>query len=406
MNDWGSCMNKDQIAIYLNEHPEFFNDYPELLHKIKEIDHEDLPLQPLGTLSIADRILKRAHDDKEHMRSQLEWFVEISQANEEIQEHLYEIERAVLANIDFHEMVRQFRDELMRRFKLERVQIALSHHPDHFIQGENVTGEELEDTVRVVSPDRLREWFPNEDQPTLNSELESNSKVFKKDAAVIKSEALIPIRLHGQLAGALCLGSREPLHFYDGLRTDYLERMAEKLGLAIDNLLLLESLRRTPVLDAATGLFKASYLQPVLTREFDRACHYEKPLALIKMHIDTPTDHGHTVPESRQEKMFRHVGQVLAESSRGGDFIFRTGGVEFALLLPGLKKPEARQVAERIRAALESSASPDDPEVRLECRIGVADLTVDTMQKPSDLVTSAQEALKKARENGQRVVTC
>ncbi len=52
-------MTKDQIAIYLNEHPEFFNDYPELLRKIKSIEETDLPLEPLGTLSIADRILKR-----------------------------------------------------------------------------------------------------------------------------------------------------------------------------------------------------------------------------------------------------------------------------------------------------------------------------------------------------------
>ena len=30
-------MNKDQVAVYLNEHLEFFNEYPELLRKIQEI---------------------------------------------------------------------------------------------------------------------------------------------------------------------------------------------------------------------------------------------------------------------------------------------------------------------------------------------------------------------------------
>ena len=37
-------MNKDQVAIYLNEHPEFFNEYPELLRKVKEIKEKDLPI--------------------------------------------------------------------------------------------------------------------------------------------------------------------------------------------------------------------------------------------------------------------------------------------------------------------------------------------------------------------------
>ena len=78
-------MNKDQVAIYLNEHLEFFNEYPELLRKIKEIEEEDLPIEPMGTLSLADRIIKRVHDDKEHLKTKLEWLFEISRANEKIQ---------------------------------------------------------------------------------------------------------------------------------------------------------------------------------------------------------------------------------------------------------------------------------------------------------------------------------
>jgi uncharacterized protein YigA (DUF484 family) len=55
-------MNKDQVAIYLNEHPEFFNEYPELLKKIKDIEEEDLPIEPMSTLSLVDRIIKRVHE--------------------------------------------------------------------------------------------------------------------------------------------------------------------------------------------------------------------------------------------------------------------------------------------------------------------------------------------------------
>ena len=45
-------MNKDEIAIYLNDHLEFFNEYPELLTKIKAIDDGDLPLAPTGTIGL------------------------------------------------------------------------------------------------------------------------------------------------------------------------------------------------------------------------------------------------------------------------------------------------------------------------------------------------------------------
>ncbi len=399
-------MNKDQIAIYLNEHPEFFNDYPELLHKFKQIDHEDLPIQPLKTLSIADRILKRANDDKEHMRSQLEWFVEITEANEEIQEHLFEIERAIMSHIDLSEMIRQLTGDILTRFVLERVQICLSDSPEHLIDCSLINPDELKDSLHFVSPEKLEMWFPNAKEPTLSGELQPGASVFTEGGDTIRSQALIPVHIRGKLAGALCLGSQEPFHFHEGLRTDYLMRMAEKLGMAIDNIMLLDSLRRQPVLDKQTGLFNASYLKPVLEREFDRARRYKKQLSLIKMRIDTPSVPGDTEAVSRQDVIFKEVGRVLAESSRGGDSLVRTESNEFLMLLPGLESHAAVKVAERIRAALESFASPNGESTCMECRFGVSSFALDSMCQPSDLTQLATRALSQARANGKRVVTC
>ena len=92
-------MNKDQMAVYLSEHLEFFNDYPELLGKIKSIDEKGLPIRPSNRLSLADRLIKRVQDDKDHLKSKLEFFVEVTRTNEEIHQHLFEIfsERTVWA---------------------------------------------------------------------------------------------------------------------------------------------------------------------------------------------------------------------------------------------------------------------------------------------------------------------
>ena len=68
-------MKNDQIALYLNDHPEFFNQYPELLARIQSIEPEDMPLRPVKTLNITERIVKRAQADKEHMKNQLVSFM-------------------------------------------------------------------------------------------------------------------------------------------------------------------------------------------------------------------------------------------------------------------------------------------------------------------------------------------
>ena len=104
-------MNKDQVAVYLNGHLEFFNEYPELLRKIQEIKEEDLPIEPIKTLSLTDRIIKRVHDDKEHLKRKLEGLFEVSRANEKIQDHLFEIEQLVLTSTNLNQMVSQLRQE-------------------------------------------------------------------------------------------------------------------------------------------------------------------------------------------------------------------------------------------------------------------------------------------------------
>ena len=127
-------MNNDQIALYLNDHPEFFNQYPELLARIQSIAPEDMPLRPVKTLNIADRIVKRAHADTQNMKNQLVNFMEISQANEKIQENLFAIDRIIMYSLNFSQMIGQLREEIITRFKIPGVQIILMDGDAHLME--------------------------------------------------------------------------------------------------------------------------------------------------------------------------------------------------------------------------------------------------------------------------------
>ena len=239
-------MNKDQVAIYLNEHPEFFNEYPELLRKIKEIEEEDLPIEPMSTLSLADRIIKRVHDDKEHLKNKLEWLFEISRANEKIQDHLYEIEQLVLTSTNLEQMVSQLRKEIPERFGIPSVVVCLVQGSDHFMEDrlrERYQGE-LDETVKFICKETASSWFDGELKPILHGEIDE-SAVFgppnSKDP--IKSEALIPIVAQETLVGVIAFGSPNAFHFHDGLGTEFLERMADKVAISINNILLIDQLK-------------------------------------------------------------------------------------------------------------------------------------------------------------------
>jgi uncharacterized protein len=238
-------MNKDQIAIYLNEHPEFFNEYPELLKKIKEIEDEDLPIEPMSTLSLADRIIKRVHDDKEHLKSKLEWLFEISRSNEKIQDHLFEIERLVLTSTNLDQMVGQLKKEIPNRFGIPSVKVCLVKGSDPCMEDrlrQRYNGT-LDESVKFICQETAGSWFVDGLKPILRSEIETSEVFGPNGNEEIKSEALIPIVAQDVMVGAIAFGSPNPFHFHDGLGTEFLERMADKVSISINNILLIDQLK-------------------------------------------------------------------------------------------------------------------------------------------------------------------
>jgi diguanylate cyclase (GGDEF)-like protein len=401
-------MKNDQIALYLNDHPEFFNQYPELLARIQSIAPEDMPLRPVKTLNIADRILKRAHADTENMKSQLVNFMEISQANEKIQENLFAIDRIIMYSLNFSQMIGQLREEIITRFKIPGVQIILMDGDAHLMERclKERLGKNRIEGLQFVETDTVSGWFDADLKPVLRAEMAEGSEICGVSADLnIQSEALIPIILHGNLLGAISLGSEDPHHFHKGLRTDLLERTADKLGIAIENVLLLDLMKNQPVLDSNTGLYNEMYLDPILRREFGWAQCYGKSLSLIKMHIDSFEELVNTYGKSRIQKVLQEAGKVLAENSRGGDIMITVGDGNFLILLPDTAGQGAGQIAQRIRKTLVAHMFPELENDCVKVIFGVATTAGKGIKSPADLLAAASDALEKAQEQKDSALT-
>jgi diguanylate cyclase (GGDEF)-like protein len=394
-------MNNDQIALYLNEHPEFFNYYPELLARIQSIEPEDMPIKPVKTLNISDRILKRAQADTEHMKNQLVSFMEISQANDRIQENLFEIDRIIMYSLNFSQMIVQLREEIIKRFKIPGVEIVLMDGDAHLmerclkdrLEKNSVNGLQFFDTSTVMN------WFGAIPKPILRANLKESSELFSgSEDLKIQSEAMIPIILHDNLIGAIALGSENPHHFHEGLRTDLLERTADKLGIAIENVLLLDLMKNQPVLDSNTGLYNEIYLEPVLRREFGWARCYRKSLSLIKMQIDSFEELVNTCGNSRIQTVLAKAGKMLAENGAGGDIMISSGGGDFLILLPDTSGTDAGETAGQVREILKTQMFAGVEHDCLKIPYGVATFPGQDIDTPADLLTAADKALEQAKE--------
>lgn len=95
-----------------------------------------------------------------------------------------------------------------------------------------------------------------------------------------------------------------------------------------------QELREQAIRDPLTGLYNRRFLVEVLTREIERAKRYGHPLALVMADVDdfksVNDRYGHQVGDAA----LRRVAEVLQESVRAGDYVFRYGGEEFVLVFP------------------------------------------------------------------------
>ena len=132
---------------------------------------------------------------------------------------------------------------------------------------------------------------------------------------------------------------------------------------------LLEELRRV---DALTGLFGRGHWQEQAEAALRRHHTLGEPACMLMLDIDhfkaINDTHGHTVGD----EVIRALAHVVRGSVRATDCAGRFGGDEFAIVLQGMRVPEALTIAHRIRTQIEAVRLRQLPEVRITSSIGVA----------------------------------
>ncbi|WP_175488212.1 GGDEF domain-containing protein [Oryzisolibacter propanilivorax] len=155
--------------------------------------------------------------------------------------------------------------------------------------------------------------------------------------------------------------------------------------------------------DGLTRLANRRHFDHVLAREHARALRSGEALSLLFVDLDHfkhVNDHyGHATGDD----YLRAVARLLARhAGRSTDLAARYGGEEFVCLLPGTGAGDARDMAERIRAAVQELALPNAlaPWPRLSVSIGVVTLQGGEHAAP-ELLAAADAQLYAAKHGGR-----
>lgn len=153
--------------------------------------------------------------------------------------------------------------------------------------------------------------------------------------------------------------------------------------------------------DALTGLSNHRQLQQTLS-QLCKNSNRRGQFSFIMADVDYFKNYNDTYGHLEGDHVLRKVASVLVSQVRDTDLVTRYGGEEFGVILRGLGQKKAKQIAERIRVAVE--------QLEFNCgditmSLGVSTFPEDA-QTPHELVKRADQALYKAKSSGRnRVIT-
>jgi diguanylate cyclase (GGDEF)-like protein len=128
---------------------------------------------------------------------------------------------------------------------------------------------------------------------------------------------------------------------YDELqkKMNMLDKVSDKL---IDSNARLKELANT---DDLTSLYNRRYFDQRLIEETSRSDRYKQALSLIMIYFDEYKQHNDAYGHQTGDKLLREMARLIRTSIRQSDMIFRYGGGEFAVLVPGCEITKAEHLA-------------------------------------------------------------
>ncbi len=158
--------------------------------------------------------------------------------------------------------------------------------------------------------------------------------------------------------------------------------------------------RSTSGQDPLTGLLNRKALTAHFTEVAKQAEMTGRCVCMVLMDLDhfksVNDEHGH----SRGDAVLRDAADVMRNNLRSFELVYRVGGEEFLVLMPGVDRAGGRVVADRLRDALEHARCG---ELEVTASFGVAMATGAAVDFET-LFDAADKALYRAKDEGRNRV--
>jgi len=160
--------------------------------------------------------------------------------------------------------------------------------------------------------------------------------------------------------------------------------------------------RRRSTLDPLTGLFNRNALEQRLGELNGQPCDHDEGLshALLLCDLDHFKRINDQLGHAAGDAVLQDVAYTMRATLQAGDTVYRVGGEEILVILPGAGREDAIEIAERLRREVHDRRPVGVP---VTISIGVAVSEPDVVDT-DDLIARADAALYAAKAGGRNMV--
>jgi diguanylate cyclase (GGDEF)-like protein len=176
------------------------------------------------------------------------------------------------------------------------------------------------------------------------------------------------LRVRGRTVGVMSIGTMGD-RVFNASDMLFMAAVADQVAIAIDRARQFASEART---DHLTGLANRREFERVMEREVALAERHKRRLSLMMIDLDNLKRINDRLGHGTGDGALRLVAQQLQRVVRASDVCARVGGDEFAVAMPETDLDRARDVAVRLRRAVDHASLSMKASEHIEVSVGIA----------------------------------
>lgn len=274
------------------------------------------------------------------------------------QRELLRITESILTTLDTAEVLERITERLGSLIRCDNLAIEVVDRTTGLLVPLTARGLHADEYMQPWEPGEtgIATWVVDHNEPVLVADERNDPRVnhFRSMAPVDGSLIVVPLLGPEGAIGVLTLERLGVEERFGDDEFELVKLFAAQVSIALKNAEIHRAVEIRARTDDLTRLLNHGSFQEWLGRSIALG----DPFSLVMIDLDRFKSVNDALGHQAGDSLLREIADAIVGAARETDHVFRYGGDEFVVLLPGTDGAHAVRVAERIRAAVTHAGGP------------------------------------------------